>query len=144
MEKSAGIILFREKKGQREYLLLKYIFKSKYWGFAKGNIEQDESEQDTALREVKEETGLEKITLNPKFKEKISYFLRRDGKIMYKEVIWFLGKVEDKTDGKVSTEHEELIWLPYHKALGLVTFKKDKGVLMKAEERLQKSQIINH
>ena len=138
MEKSAGVILFRQKKGKREYLLLKYHHKVIFWSFAKGKIETGEKEVETALREVKEETGLRKIKLMPALKEKTSYFKTVDGKKVYKEVIWFLGKVEDTEEGKVSWEHEELGWFSYREAWQKVKFKDDKELLRKAEELLQK------
>ena len=134
MKHSAGVILFREKKGKREYLLLQY--EADYWGFCKGEIEKNESEEETALREVREETSLKKIRLIPKFKEKTSYFFTIERKKVYKEVVWFLGKVLDKNDGKVSWEHSALIWLPYDEAISKIKFKKDLLVVEKAEKFL--------
>lgn len=42
--------------GEREYLLLMQT--NRCWSFPKGHMEMDETEQQTALRELKEETGL--------------------------------------------------------------------------------------
>ena len=139
MERSAGIILFRERAGKREYVLLKYHHKNIFWSFAKGIIEKNETEKETALREVQEETGLRKIKLIPWFKEKTNYFKTVDGKKIEKEVIWFLGKVEDKVDGKVSWEHEELGWFSYTEASKKIKFKNDQELLKKAEKFTSKS-----
>ncbi|MBU0457041.1 MAG: NUDIX domain-containing protein [Nanoarchaeota archaeon] len=137
MERSAGMVLFRERNGKREYLLLHYNYKSEYWGLAKGLIEKDESEEDTALRETKEETGLEKIEFVNGFKNKIGYFLKREEKVIYKEVIWFLGKVSDENDGKVSEEHDKLGWFSYEETLKMMKFKKDRSMVVKAEKFLK-------
>ena len=138
MERSAGIILFRERKSRREYLLLKSTYKSAFWGFAKGWIEAGENELQTALREVGEETGLFEIEIISGFQEKTHFWKTIEGKKVYKEVTWFLGKVKDKINGKVSSEHEELVWLPYPEALQTVTYKQEKELLMKAEALLRK------
>lgn len=141
MEKSAGIILFREKKGKREYLLLKYQYKTEFWGLAKGNIEEGENEEETALREAKEETSLEKIELVPGFKEVEKYFYKKEGKTVYKEVVWFLGEVREG-EGKVSGEHLELKWCGLEEALRLMKFKNLRELLEKAEKELSKRKAF--
>jgi len=135
MEKSCGIVLYRQKEN-REYLILKYANYEDYWGLCKGTIEIGENEQQTALRETKEETGLEKIKINTNFQKKTNYFFTRDNKKIYKEVIWFLGQVLDDNDGKISQEHLELIWLPYESAIKKIKHKKDAQMVIKAEEFL--------
>ncbi len=140
METAAGMILFREKnvdrKKKREYLILKYNTADHYWGFAKGHLEQGETEEQAAFREVEEETGLTNIELIEGFKEKTKYFFKQDEKVISKDVTWFLGKVNDEQDGFVSNEHEELRWLKYEEAVKLLSFKEYKLLLEKAEKRL--------
>lgn len=133
MEHSAGIVLFRERKG-RQYLLLKSSGKNGFWSFAKGRIEKNETKREAALREVQEEAGLQNIKLIPKFKEKTNYYKQKEGKTIYKEVIWFLGKASDKSDGKVSWEHEELKWFNFRNAMKKLKFDNDKRLLRKAEK----------
>lgn len=136
MERSAGIIIFRKKRSEREYLLLKSSYKKTFWGFSKGIIEPGEKEQQTALREAAEETGLKEIKLLPKFQEKTSFFKTIEGKQVYKEVTWFLGEVLGEEKGKVSCEHQELRWLPYDEAEELLTHQQEKELLQKAEKFL--------
>ena len=61
-EKSAGAIIFRTENGIKYYLLLHYApsepGKRGQWGFAKGHVEEGETEEETARREVAEETGI--------------------------------------------------------------------------------------
>ena len=56
-EKSCGAVIFRRHSGNVEYLLIKNR-KGNNWGFPKGHMEMHESERQTAVREVREETGL--------------------------------------------------------------------------------------
>ena len=65
-EKSCGAIVYRKHHGNTEILLIKHI-NSGHWSFPKGHMEQGESETETALREIKEETGLD-VLLDPTFR----------------------------------------------------------------------------
>ncbi len=133
VERSCGAVIFKDGK----YLLLKYEWG--HWGFVKGNIEKGESLEKTFLREAEEEAGLKKEDLEIiyGFKEKISYFYRKEGKTIFKEVIYLLA--ESKTfDVKLSYEHTDYEWLPYEEALEKITYENDKKVLRKAHEFLKK------
>ena len=57
-EKSCGGIVYRKFHGNTEILLIKHI-KSGYWSFPKGHVENGETEEETAKREIKEETGID-------------------------------------------------------------------------------------
>ena len=59
-EKSCGCIIFNHHK----ILLVKQTTGD--WGFPKGHIEANETEEETAIREVKEETGLDVVLVNDK------------------------------------------------------------------------------
>ena len=58
-EFSAGVILYRQLKDSREYLLLHYP--GGHFDFPKGHLEQDETEREAAYRELKEETGIDRV-----------------------------------------------------------------------------------
>ena len=56
-ESSCGAVVYRDIKGEVRYLLIKNR-RSAHWGFPKGHIEPGETKQQTAVREVLEETGI--------------------------------------------------------------------------------------
>jgi 8-oxo-dGTP pyrophosphatase MutT (NUDIX family) len=142
-EKSAGAIIFhkkplnmaRDEKAKIYYLLLHYT--SGHWDFPKGHIEEGESEEEAARREIKEETGIQDIKFIPGFKEKISYFFRKtyEGKkkppLVFKEVVFYLAKTQEEKV-KISREHIGYKWLSYGKAIEQITFKNSKEILKKA------------
>ena len=136
-ERSAGLVLFREGGGTREYLLLLYPHSKVYWGFCKGHVEKGESDEVAALREVIEETGLSQVALVVGFSATIRYFMVFENHQVSKEVTFFLGKVDGDFQGRVSSEHLDLCWLPYPLALVRLKYKKDKDVLVRAEKFLR-------
>ncbi len=133
-EKSCGIVVFREELPKRLYLLLHY--EEGHWDFAKGHVEAGEGETDTALRELKEETGLTDIELIFGFRERVEYFYKRDGQTFHKEVYYFLGRTDTK-EIKLSYEHVGFEWLPYAAAVKRLTYENSREVLRKAETVLK-------
>ncbi|MFC1616356.1 bis(5'-nucleosyl)-tetraphosphatase, partial [Patescibacteria group bacterium] len=94
-EKSCGVVLFRENDGQREYLILHYP--SGHWDFPKGHVESiDKTEEETALRELEEESGIKSVELIDGFRERITYSYKRKGVISSKQVIFFIGKTKER------------------------------------------------
>ena len=70
-EKSCGGIIFYKTKQNTKILLVKNN-NGRYWSFPKGHIEEGETEQETAIREIKEETGLD-VTIVRNFREISEY-----------------------------------------------------------------------
>ncbi len=126
----AGAIIFRNEKNGRLYLLLRS--KGGTWGFAKGKVDQGESLQEAAIREVKEETGIS-ISLMPEFVKSIQYnFIDRSGEKLRKQVAFFLATT-DTQEVILSDEHSEYIWLPYEQALKKSTYTNTKSLIESAE-----------
>lgn len=131
-QKSCGAIMFHNGKG-RKYLLLHY--ESGHWDLVKGHVEKDESEEDTASREAREETGLD-IKILPGFRETIKYFFREKGNLINKEVVFFVAEAKT-TDVTLSREHIGYEWLPFDQAIQRLTYKNAKDVVKKADEFLK-------
>lgn len=133
MERSSGTVIYKDKK----FLLLKYS--NGHWGFVKGHIEGNESEKEAMFRETLEETGLKKedLKLIENYKEKISYYFKKNNNTIYKEVIFFLAK-SNTFNVKLSHEHQDYEWLEYNKAFDKLTFENSKNLLKKANKILKK------
>lgn len=139
-ERSAGVLVFREND-EREYLLLHYP--AGHWDYPKGHVEEGESEQETALRELREETGVDKDSLElvEGFRKSIDYIYRKGRELSHKEVIYLLGKTE-KRRIKLSREHQDFDWLTYQDAMERLTFRNAKEVLEMARKYLEKDEDI--
>ena len=136
-EKSCGAVLFRKQKdGTAKYLLLHYG--AGHWDFPKGHQEKNEKEEQTAAREIKEETGIEDIEFAEGFHETIKYFFKKDEETVYKEVVFFLADSCTETVA-ISSEHIGYAWLSYEHAYKKLTFNNAKELLRKAEFFLRKA-----
>lgn len=133
-ELSAGAVVFK-RNDEIKYLLLRY--ESGHWDFPRGAIEAGESEQETAVRETKEETGISDLIFLPDFREKIFWFYKKEGKTIYKEAIFYLAETKIE-EVKLSSEHIDFKWLSYGEAMEQITFKNGKEILRKAHEFLAK------
>ena len=92
-EKSCGAIVYRKSHGNTEILLIKHI-NSGHWSFPKGHMENGETEIETAIREIREETSVE-VMIDPTFRETVSYFPKRDTQ---KTVVYFIARATGGRD----------------------------------------------
>lgn len=135
-EKSCGAVIFKVN-GDRRYLLLHY--EGGHWDFVKGHVENGETEKQTVLRETEEEAGLTDLNFIEGYRHPISYYYRRAGKTVFKEVIFFL--LESKSDAvRLSREHVGFDWMSYDRAYERLTYKNAKDTLRKAREYLDELQ----
>ena len=112
LRKSCGVIPFRRNEGEREYLIL--LQTNGCWSFPKGHMEAGETEIQTAMRELTEETGLRAAILPGKrtlSEYEIPPFTR-------KQVVLFLGEVE----GAVTPQDREVLDYRWVKAEELAAY----------------------
>ncbi len=129
-ERSAGAVVYRETEKGRMYLLLQNAGR---WDFPKGGVEKGESELQTVMREVEEETGIRDLRVVQGFRKVIEYFYRRDGKNIHKQVVYLLAATKDD-DVRISFEHQSFGWFPYHVALERASYENSKLTLAEAEK----------
>ena len=106
-----------------------------HWGFPKGHIERGEKYIDTALRELKEETGIRKIKL---IKSKILlrdlYSFNNGKNKINKTVDYFIA---ESYVAIVKIDNNEIInfkWLTFEKGVERLTFSKSKKISKKANK----------
>ncbi|ERK48870.1 NUDIX domain-containing protein [Leptotrichia sp. oral taxon 879] len=125
-ENSCGAIVFNENT---EKILLVKMHNGN-WGFPKGHIENNETKEETAIREVHEETNVN-IKIIPNFEREIKYIPNEK---TIKKVTIFAGITQDE-EVKIDTfEIEDFQWCTYEEALKLVTYKLQKDVLENARK----------
>ena len=137
-EKSCGAVIYNQNL--EKYLIVKMY--NGNWGFPKGHVEKNETEIETAIREVKEETNID-IEIKEIFRETIKYVTNEK---TIKEVVFFLGIVNNEQIKIDANEIEDFEWCTYEEALKLITYKVQRDVLEKVKkyikEREDKENII--
>ena len=131
-ENSCGAIVFNENT---EKILLVKMYNGN-WGFPKGHIEKDETKEETAIREVLEETNV-RIKIIPNFEREIKYIPNEK---TIKKVTIFMGITQDEEVTIDTSEIEDFKWCTYEEALKLVTYKLQKDVLENARKVFIKSK----
>ena len=130
-EKSCGAIVYNIDDDHPYYLILKH--KAGHWSFPKGHVEGNETEIETALREIKEETGL-KVTIDTRIRLINQY---QPTTSSFKEVVYFIAKANTN---KVICQQEEIesyCWCLFSDAIKLITYENDKRILVKMDEYLR-------
>ena len=127
-EKSCGGIIFYKTKQNTKILLVKNN-NGRYWSFPKGHIEDGETEQETAIREIKEETGLD-VTIVKNFREISEYC--PFGKIR-KRVVFFLARAFTDNVKIQEEEIDSYIWVDLQQARKLCSYDNDLRIIEKAE-----------
>ncbi len=136
-EISCGIITVRFEKKTPLFLLLHYI--GGHIDFPKGHTEKGESYEETAIRELIEETGISDVRILPGFRQNMSYYYKFRQQDFFKTVYFFIGITAQK-QVQISREHTGHYWLKYQDALKKVTFQNAKELLKKAHKFLQKTR----
>lgn len=138
-QKTIGIVVFRREGGRIWYLLLHHG--GRYWNFPKGRQEAGESQRQTALRELAEETGIVEIKFIRGFRDGYDYNFqgnrRPDEGTVYKRAIFFLGQTPER-DVTISDEHLNFGWFGYSSALKKMTYKPGRDLLAHAHQFLLK------
>ncbi|MBI2611642.1 NUDIX domain-containing protein [Candidatus Gottesmanbacteria bacterium] len=132
-EFSAGGIVF-QKSGKKVLWLVCQHSQHKGWVFPKGLIGdtiKDEKSEDTAVREVEEETGI-KAKIIKKLPNPATYWYVWQGDKRFKTVIYFLMEYVKGDIAKHDHEMQDVEWLPTDKVLDRLTYKSDKKAFQEA------------
>lgn len=134
-EKSCGAIVYRKYHGNTEILLIKHL-NSGHWSFPKGHVEADESELDTARREIKEETNID-VIIDPTFRETVTYSPKKD---TMKVVVYFLAKARNVDICPQAEEIAEVRWVDISYACNILSYENDKTIVAKARTALKENR----
>jgi 8-oxo-dGTP pyrophosphatase MutT (NUDIX family) len=138
-EKSCGALVFRRLGGRLDFLILKHRLGG-HWSFPKGHVENGETESETALREVREETGLN-ISLMPDFRRQVSYSPRLG---VSKDVVYFLGYAEDSRTSLQEEEISEIRWVSASTCHEYLTYENDRRLLSGAKDFLREKGLADY
>ncbi len=125
-EKSCGAIIYDYIQNKLSILLVKH--NEGHYSFPKGHMEKDETEEETALREVKEETNLD-IKIDNNYRYVTTYSPKEN---VIKDVVFFLGTPLTKDIVPQISEIALVNWYNEEEALKTITFEDDKKVLRQA------------
>ncbi len=127
-EKSCGALIFyRNKQGVRVLLVKNH--NGRYWSFPKGHIELNETEEETAVREIKEETNLD-VKIIDGFREVSDYCPFGNIK---KRVVFFLAQAFTDDVVDQAEEIDSHMWVDIQQARKNCTYDNDLRVIDKAE-----------
>lgn len=140
-EFSAGAVIFK-REGDKILFLVIYSKRNNIWGFPKGHLERGETEEQAALREIKEEVGLDNLQFVEGFIKKIRYetVSKRppfQGERIEKYVTYFLCETKDQdvvVDGREISDYK---FLPINEAEKLVRFHNLHNILRRSYDFLQ-------
>lgn len=130
-EKSCGAIVYRKFHGNTEILLIKHV-NSGHWSFPKGHVEGNETEIETALREIKEETDLD-VLIDPTFRETVSYYPKRD---TLKTVVYFIARAKNYNFIPQAEEIADIRWVDIGYASNILSYDNDKHIVSKAKSAI--------
>ena len=138
-EFSSGGVVFKKDINGALWLVRKTmsskLFPEEHWMLAKGWIDEGEKPEDTAVREVKEETGVEAKIV--KKIETIKYFYKHPERgDVFKFVTFYLMEYIRNLPGGFDNETSEVAWLNFEEAKKRLSFSGEKQILAKAYKLL--------
>ncbi len=128
-EKSCGAVVFTKESGHIKYVIIRS--KEGFYGFPKGHMEGMETEIQTALREVAEETGLS-VDIVGGFRTEDSHPFNRNGETRLKHITYFLAEYANQTPVAQETELSSIDLMDFDTAISALQFDSTKRILAEA------------
>ena len=134
---SAGGIVVRYEKGQPQLVVgsRRRERDGRTWTLPKGTPNPGESREETALREVEEETGLQVRITGPL--ESIEYWFVQSGTRIHKTVHYFLMEPAGGDLARHDHEFDEVRWIPFDAAPTMLTFETERNLVAQAAALLR-------
>lgn len=134
LEKSCGAVVFSRGADSVRFLLIQHV-NGGHWSFPKGHVEAGESETQTALREIREETGLA-VALDTGFR-RVTTYSPSEG--VRKDVVYFVAEAKET---RLALQREEILdagWYRREEAENKITYPNDAKLLEAAADYLDSS-----
>ncbi|MDQ2667952.1 MAG: NUDIX domain-containing protein [Gemmatimonadota bacterium] len=133
-ETSAGGVVYRRDDGSPLFLLIRDSYQN--WGFPKGHLEAGERAEEAAMREVREETGIENVALRGTI-ETIDWYFRFRGRLIHKVCHFFLMETGQASTSPQNAEGITACqWVPYDAARLAISYANARLVLHRAQEMI--------
>lgn len=139
MEQSCGVIPVYYDGRRWRVLLIQNRGGS--WGFPKGHIEGEETPEQTAQRELREETGITKVQLLPKPSFEERYQIGSRGKQTPKHVTYFLGRVTQTAIRRHPIEILDSHWFDFSTARRVLEYDNARRILRLAQHQLMNRHV---
>lgn len=138
MQVSAGGVIFRTNNNSTEIALVA-VKGGKVWCLPKGIVDRGERPEETAVREVREETGLK-----GRIKDKVGeisywYYIKGENARCRKTVHFYLMEYLNGSTKDHDAEVDDASWFLLDEALKKVSYKGDKEIIEKAKEMIGKN-----
>lgn len=141
-EFSAGGVVVRRFKGTWQFLAIRPIGRSSVWALPKGHIDGRESTQETAVREVREETGV-RTSLDTCLGE-VTYTFRIEGDPISKTVTFFLLNWQSGAPQPQRAEVDDAEWFDLEEADAVLTYPGEREMALKAAEAIAGRERHRH
>ena len=136
---SSGGLVFRNVSGHLEVVLISRL-NGKVWCLPKGHVEKGENAEQTAVREVSEETGLQGEIVEKLGDVQYWYYDKWEKKRIFKTVHFFLLKYLAGDVNNHDREVDEARWFAIDKARNLMSYSSEKDIFEKATAFLRDIQ----
>ncbi len=135
---SSGGVVYRQTQDTIEIVIIAVGEKHR-WQLPKGLVNKGENPDQTALREVREETGIDSILLDLIDKIEYWYYGQSGSKRIrfHKVVHFYLLEFQSGNTEDHDQEVEEARWVEIDEAQELLAFKSEKEIVRKAKEMVQ-------
>lgn len=135
-------MVFRKHQDGVEFLLIEDL--KGRWSVPKGHVEAGETLEQTALREIGEETGLKNTRIVEKL-DKVHFFYRFEGRLIFMTTFIYLIEAIDPDEPVVVEESEGIVgarWFPAAKAQQILEYKDLKNLMARSVDIIKEKQLV--
>ena len=136
-EKSCGAIVYKKENDELKFLLVHQS--NGHYSFPKGHVEENETEVETAIREIKEETNID-VEIDTNFRCVITYLV--ESKNVMKDSVYFVATPITFDLKEQAGEISECGWYNYDEVMDKLEFDNIKEVFVKAYEYIIQNKHI--